>query len=110
METPTYGDYRLSPNRKVLKRKVFVLFENFVGVETPTYGYFRLFFIRRGSKTKKFHLYRTFSQAVPDLQINMYASLYIPLSLRERGVRNLKPFKIMRDFANPKKPGGLCFA
>ena len=31
----TYGDYRLSSNRKVLKRTFFVLFERLVGVETP---------------------------------------------------------------------------
>ena len=35
VETPTYGDYRLSSNRKVLKRKFSVLPENYVGVEPP---------------------------------------------------------------------------
>ena len=36
VETPTYGDYRLSSNRKVSKRTFFVLTEKTTRAETPT--------------------------------------------------------------------------
>ena len=50
VETPTYGDYRLSSNRKVLKRKFSVLPENYVGVETPTYSFAK----KRTNEQRKF--------------------------------------------------------
>lgn len=40
VETPTYGDYRLSSNRKVSKRKFFVLTEKTARAETPVPTYY----------------------------------------------------------------------